>query len=594
VTLSVRTKLFLVSIALIAASMGSADAYLTPTIASHLTQSIRADLLVRARLVAREAAASQAPPTRADPSWDVLAHVLGRTANGRVTLIGLDGVVLGDSDVPAGELGRVENHASRPEVEQALATGEGEAERLSATVQQPMVYAAVRFERGGSVAGVARVAKLLSDVELARADMRRLIWIGSAVALALALVLSNLVAKRMSGAVSELTDAARRMTEGDLSVRTRLTGHDELGELGHALDRLAGSLATTLGQLRAERDLQGRILEAMQEGVVVVDRDGRIVLVNPALRSMLLVGAEAVGKLLIETVRHAQIDDLVEDARASSGAVPIEIELPGLKPRRLLVHASPLPGDDEGLLFVFVDVTEVRRLESLRRDFVANASHELRTPVAAVRSATETLRSGALDDPGAAIRFVDIIERNAMRLQSLVEDMLELSKLESNEFKLKRERVELGSVIPLVLALFRERAEKKGVRLTAELPPEASAVVGDPRALEHVLSNLVDNAVKYCPPGTRVLVSATRLDEERVRLVVSDTGPGIPPEHLPRVFERFYRVDAGRSRELGGTGLGLSIVKHMVEAMRGKVAVESEVGRGSTFTVSLPGAAPSK
>jgi two-component system phosphate regulon sensor histidine kinase PhoR len=591
VTLSVRAKLFLVSIALIAASMGSADAYLTPTIASHLTQSIRADLLVRARLVAREAAASPAPLVPGDPSWDALAHALGRTANGRVTLIGVDGIVLGDSDVPRDELSRVENHASRPEVEQALASGEGEAERLSATVQQPMVYAAVRFERGGTVAGAARVAELLSDVERARADMRRLIWIGSGVALALALILSNLVAKRMSRAVSELTDAARRMTEGDLSVRTRLVGHDELGELGHALDRLAGSLATTLGQLRAERDLQGRILEAMQEGVVVVDRDGRIVLVNPALRSMLLVGAEAVGKLLIETVRHAQLEDLVEDARASSGAVPVELELPGLKPRRVLVHASPLSGDDEGLLFVFVDVTEVRRLESLRRDFVANASHELRTPVAAVRSATETLRSGALDDPGAAIRCVDIIERNAMRLQSLVEDMLELSKLESNEFKLKRERVELGSVVPLVLALFRERAEKKGVRLTAELPPEASAVEGDPRALEHVLSNLVDNAVKYCPPGTRVVVSAAKLDEERVRLVVSDTGPGIPPEHLPRVFERFYRVDAGRSRELGGTGLGLSIVKHMVEAMRGKVAVESEVGRGSTFTVSLPRAA---
>ena len=589
--LSVRTKLFLVSIALIAASMGAADAYLTPTIAGHLTQTIRADLLVRARLAAREAAASPAPLTNTEPSWDILAHALGRTANGRVTLIAADGVVLGDSDVSASDLSSLENHATRPEVEQALATGEGEAERLSATVQQPMVYAAVRFERAGSVAGVARVAELLSEVERARADMRHLIWIGSAVALALALFLSNLVAKRMSGAVGELTDAARRMTDGDLSVRTRLVGHDELAELGHALDRLAGSLATTLGQLRAERDLQRRILEAMQEGVVVVDRNGRIVLVNPALRSMLLVGAEAVGKLLIETVRHAQLEDLVASARASSGAVPVEIELPGLKPRRLLVHASPLSGDDEGLLFVFVDVTEVRRLESLRRDFVANASHELRTPVAAVRSATETLRSGALEDPGAAIRFVDIIERNAMRLQSLVEDMLELSKLESSEFKVKRERVELGSVVPIVLALFRERAEKKGVRLTADLSPEASAVEGDPRALEHVLSNLVDNAVKYCPPGTSVRVSAAKLDEERVRLVVSDTGPGIPAEHLPRVFERFYRVDAGRSRELGGTGLGLSIVKHMVETMRGKVAVESEVGRGSTFTVTLPRAA---
>jgi two-component system phosphate regulon sensor histidine kinase PhoR len=240
------------------------------------------------------------------------------------------------------------------------------------------------------------------------------------------------------------------------------------------------------------------------------------------------------------------------------------------------------------MLFVFVDVTELRRLESLRRDFVANASHELRTPIAAVRSATETLRSGALEDGIAAARFLDIIERNSVRLQSLVEDMLELSKLESNEFKLKREPVELHRVVPLVLALFRERAEKKGVHLSARLARVLPVVEGDPRALEHVLSNLVDNAVKYCPSGARIVVSAEP-DGSRVKLVVEDTGPGIAPEHLQRVFERFYRVDAGRSRELGGTGLGLSIVKHMVEAMRGKVSVESGVGRGSTFTVSLPG-----
>jgi two-component system, OmpR family, phosphate regulon sensor histidine kinase PhoR len=586
-TLSVRAKLFLISIALIAVSMGAADIYLTSAIGRNLTQSIRADLRVRAHLVAREAASSAAPLARDEPSWDVLAHSLGRVVNVRVTLIGADGVVLGDSEVRADELKNLENHASRPEVEQAMATGEGEGERVSATVQEPMLYSAARFERYGAAAGVARVAEPLREVDRARGEVRRIIWIGSALALLLALVLSNAVAKRMSNAVSELTEAARRMSEGDLAVRTRMGGHDELGELGDALDSLAGSLAATLGQLRAERDLQGRILEAMQEGVVVVDRNGRIVLVNPALRSMLLVGAEAVGKLLVETVRHAQLEDLVVEARASSSSVPVEIELPGLKPRRLLVHASPLSGDDEGLLFVFVDVTEVRRLESLRRDFVANASHELRTPIAAVRSATETLRWGALEDSGAAIRFVDIIERNAQRLQSLVEDMLELSKLESNELKLKRERVELGSVVPIVLALFRERAEKKGVRVVAELPLEASAVEGDPRALEHVLSNLVDNAIKYCPPGSRVLVRALPLDEERVKLVVSDTGPGIPAEHLPRLFERFYRVDAGRSRELGGTGLGLSIVKHMVETMRGKVSVESEVGKGSAFTVLL-------
>ena len=585
--ISVRTKLFLVSIALIVASMGAADAYLTSNVATHLSDTIRSDLLVRARLVAREASALRAPLDNLS-AWEILAVDLARTADARLTIIRRDGSVLGDSETSLAELPRFENQARHPEVQQALDKGDGWGERSSPSMQHRTFYLAVAFGRDGAVSGVVRVSRPLGEVDRATADMRRLIIIGSMAALALALVFSSVVARRMSAAVGELTEAARRMTEGDLSVRTRIEGHDELADLGHALDRLAGSLATTLGQLRAERDLQGRILEAMQEGVVVVDRDGRIALVNPALRSMLLVGADAVGKLLIETVRHAQLEDLLAAAREEpSEASRLEIELPGLKPRRLLVHAAPLSGDDEGLLFVLVDVTELRRLESLRRDFVANASHELRTPIAAVRSATETLRSGALHDPDVAARFVDIIERNAQRLQSLLEDMLELSKLESNEFKLKRERVELGSVVPIVLALFRERAEKKAVRLGAELSRSASAVEGDARALEHVLSNLVDNAVKYCPAGTRVVVSAS-LQGDRIHLAVSDTGPGIPAEHLPRVFERFYRVDAGRSRELGGTGLGLSIVKHMVEAMRGKVWVESEVGRGSTFVVALP------
>jgi two-component system phosphate regulon sensor histidine kinase PhoR len=587
--LSVRTKLFLVSLALIVASMGAADAYLTPSVANHLAETIRSDLLVRARMVAREA--SSLPASLDDfAAWKRLADELGRSAEVHVTLVRRDGAMLADSEAPLVEPARLESHVDPPEVQQALEKGESSGEHDSDTTEHRVFYAAVAFEREGAVAGVARVAQHVREVNPAIADVRRLLWRGSAIALVLALVLSHVVAKRMSAAVGELTEAARRMTDGDLSVRTRLVGHDELAELGHALDRLARGLAMTLGQLRAERDLQGRILAAMQEGVVVVDPDGRIVLVNPALRSMLLLGSDPVGKLLIETVRHAQLEDLLVSVREEpSETNRIEIELPGLKPRRLLVHAAPLSGDDEGLLVVFVDVTELRRLESLRRDFVANASHELRTPIAAVRSATETLRSGALEDPGVAARFVDIIERNAQRLQSLLEDMLELSKLESNEFKLKRERVELGSVVPIVLALFRERAEKKAVRLTAELARGSAAVAADSRALEHVLSNLVDNAVKYCPAGTRVIVSAS-LVGDRVHLVVSDTGPGIPAEHLPRVFERFYRVDAGRSRELGGTGLGLSIVKHMVEAMSGRVWVESEVGRGSTFTVSLPSA----
>ena len=437
-------------------------------------------------------------------------------------------------------------------------------------------------------------AFIVADASLAFASaeqghLRRLLWMGAGLGLALSFILSSGVARRMSAAVGELIAATRRMNEGDLTVRTRMYGHDELAELGQSLDKLAGTLSLTLADLRSEIDLHGRILDAMSEGVAVLDQEGRIVLVNPALRAMLLLGTDAVGKLLMETVRHAELHNLLVDARESPddfANLTVEIDLPGLKPRRVLVQAAPLSGDDHGMLFVFVDVTELRRLESLRRDFVANASHELRTPIAAVRSATETLHNGAIDDPSAAIRFLDIIERNAQRLQSLVEDMLELSKLEAKEFKLKRERVGLDRVVPLVLSLFRERAEKKGVRLTAELEEPLPDVEADARAIEHVLSNLVDNAVKYCPTGSSIRVSAAEASG-RVELVVADTGPGIAQEHLSRVFERFYRVDAGRSRELGGTGLGLSIVKHMVEAMRGKVAVASVVGKGSTFTVTL-------
>jgi two-component system phosphate regulon sensor histidine kinase PhoR len=309
---------------------------------------------------------------------------------------------------------------------------------------------------------------------------------------------------------------------------------------------------------------------------------------------MLLLGANAKGKLLLEVVRHADLHELVNRARTGRTVALGEIDLPGIKPRRLLVHATGFAGEVGGLLAVFVDVTDLRRLESLRRDFVANVSHELRTPVTAVRSAAETLRESALKDPDQSVpaRFVNIIERNAERLQSLIEDLLELSRLESKEFRLKKERVEIAVVTSIVVGLFRERAEKKGVHLKIELDAGLQPLFTDQRALEQVVSNLVDNAVKYCPSGSDVTVCATKAQSGAVCVIVRDTGPGIDPSHVPRLFERFYRVDAGRSREIGGTGLGLSIVKHLVEAMGGTVTVDSAVGRGSAFSVTLPQPSP--
>jgi two-component system phosphate regulon sensor histidine kinase PhoR len=357
--------------------------------------------------------------------------------------------------------------------------------------------------------------------------------------------------------------------------------------LGRALDGLAESLSATLTTLRAERDLLGRILESMQEGVLVADRAQRILLVNPGLRAMLLLPADVTGKTPLEVIRNADLQSLLDAATAVPEGSSGEIEIGGPKPRRLMVHTRALAGEAGGLLAVFVDVTAMRKLESMRRDFVANVSHELRTPIAAVRSAAETVRGAAASDPEARTHFLEMIDRNAERLQRLVEDLLDLSRIESREFKLSPEPVALQPAVERALQLFGDRAVTRWVRLVAEVPAGLPPARADRRALEQVLTNLVDNATKYCTEGATVTVRAAR-QGGTVRVAVADTGPGIEERHLPRLFERFYRVDAGRSRELGGTGLGLSIVKHLVEAMNGAVTVESTVGSGSTFTLSLP------
>ena len=260
----------------------------------------------------------------------------------------------------------------------------------------------------------------------------------------------------------------------------------------------------------------------------------------------------------------------------------------GLKPRRLSVRVNPMSTPPGALLVVFFDVTEIRRLESLRRDFVANVSHELRTPVAAICSATETLLCGALEDPNAAGSFVGIIERNSQRMRRLVEDLLDLSRIESKEYKLDRRELALPSVVDRCLSLLRDKAKQGRIRTDVEIPDNLPSVFADARALEQILVNLIENSIKYCPPGSRVVIRAAEENARLVRCTVADSGPGIAASDLPRLFERFYRVDAGRSRDMGGTGLGLSIVKHLVEAMGGSVGVESRIGFGSSFWFTVP------
>jgi two-component system phosphate regulon sensor histidine kinase PhoR len=402
----------------------------------------------------------------------------------------------------------------------------------------------------------------------------------------LATLFSVVATQLASRTVRGLTAAARAMAQGDLSTRTTVAGRDEFAELGQTLNGLAQSLSASLADLRSERDLLGGILTGMREGVLLVDSQGRLALLNPSFREMFLVGSDVVGRQLLEVIRHAELKSLLDQAVSAQTAVSGEIDVAGIKPRRLLVHASSVAAH-QGTLLVFVDVTDIRRLESLRRDFVANASHELRTPVASARSALETLHGALKSDPAAASDFLDIIERNVDRLHHLIEDLLDLSRIESREFKLHYEPLSLGSVIENAFTVCCDRAASKRITIHQSLPEDLPPVRADRRAVDQILANLLDNAVKYCPEGADVHIRAA-VEGLFVRVSIEDTGPGIEPAHLPRLFERFYRVDPGRSRELGGTGLGLSIVKHLVEAMDGTVDVESAVGRGTTFFFTLP------
>ncbi|HEY5284769.1 MAG TPA: ATP-binding protein, partial [Polyangia bacterium] len=456
--------------------------------------------------------------------------------------------------------------------------------RYSATTQRRMLYAATLVP--GSPRMVARLSLPLAWVDQAKSRVRTLLLVGALVAMLAAVLASSAAAVLLSRGLRDLTAVARRMAGGELDARSRLESPDEVGELGRTLDHLAANLSRSVRELRDDRDLLGRILESMREGVLVMDGEHRILLANPSLRELLLLDSDVVGRSTIEIIRNADLQSIVEKALVGNEPLVGEIEVGGIKPRRLLVHAARLSGEPRALVLVLFDVTETRRLETVRRDFVANVSHELRTPVASVRSAAETLRLAIDHDPKAAIQFIDIIERNAGRLGELIGDLLDLSRIEAKEYRLKVAPLDLGALCEKTVAPFAERASSRGIRLAVEIPRSFPTAIGDGIAFDRVLTNLVDNALKYCPDGASVLVSA-REAGAKLQIIVSDSGPGIDAKHLPRIFERFYRVDTGRSRDMGGTGLGLSIVKHLVEAMGGEVSVESTPGKGATFAFTL-------
>jgi two-component system phosphate regulon sensor histidine kinase PhoR len=530
----------------------------------------------------------QAADTRSDPR--IWIRQLAADSGLRLTLIRVDGVVVADSSVDPAQVGAMENHRGRPEVREALSRGSGMAVRRSATTGHTYVYAAqiLAGPRGETL--VLRLAEPLEQLQALQGRLAAAMAL-AALAAGLAILATSLwLDRRLFEPLSRLIADARDIAAGR-APRVAVPDEDELAALALALNRLAATAEEQFEAVRKERDHLQQILASMSEGVLVVGSDGRALMINPAFHRLFDLAGDFSGRPVLEIIRHPGFSRLVEDTLRLGEPQTAQIELPTAERRTLLLASSPLSGTGGGVGAVVVtrDTTELTRVADMRRDFVANVSHELKTPLAAIRGYAETLRDGALDEPPTARRFTDRILSQCHRLQELLNDLLTLSRLEGVAPALERESVDLGDVVRHAVELISPAAREKRVEIGVEIPEETAVppVLGDADGLERLLLNLLDNAIKYNRPEGRITLRLSRSGDDAV-LEVSDTGIGIPPESIPRLFERFYRVDKGRAREEGGTGLGLAIVKHVAQAHGGQVEVESRLGRGSTFRVRLP------
>ncbi len=595
----IATKAILPIAGLIAFSLTLVGLYLEKQQRSVVVAQVVARLDAEASLLSREAAAA----AREGDGW---ARGAAARSKARVTVIASDGRVLADSEEPSRQ---IENHATRPEVAEALARGSGYALRFSQTLKRDLLYFAKAIPQSDAGFLILRLAVPMQEVIQGFSRFRRDFLMAGLISLALTAALAYLWARRITLPLRQMVGFAKSVARGELTRRLPVRSRDELGELAGTLNAMATDLEGTLRRLEAEGQRVRAIMESMAEGLLVIDARGRISLFNPAAEAFLDLKREtALGQTPLEAVRSHELDDLLKAVAHQEGGASAEITL--TYPRRRILAGTAVAIRDaagalQGTVLVLRDITQLKRLEEARMEFVVNVSHELRTPLTAIRGYTETLLDQALDNREEAKRFLEIIHRHAERLGRLLNDLLDLSNIELGETPLSIRPLAVAEATRQAAAMLLPQARHKAIRLVSAVPDALPPVLADRDRLVQVLVNLVDNAVKYTPEGGTVSISAAVLPsggaavpelqhrssaapQHVVEIVVEDTGIGIPEKDLPRITERFYRVDKARSRELGGTGLGLAIVKHLVQAQGGTLGIQSRVGRGTAVRFTLP------
>jgi len=504
----------------------------------------------------------------------------------RVTVIAANGQVLADSEVDPHTM---ENHSDRPEIQAALANGEGQSLRRSVSLQRDMLYHAIRQTAPSGAPVILRFALPLQTSDAALTSFRRSLWLWSLLILVIAGAATLLVSRAFSDRVERLKEFSRRVANGDFRPLPGDGSGDALEALGTALNQTAARLDGTIRTLTEERNLSSAILGSMVEGVAVVNGAERLVFANPGFAGILGIDVPPKsGSALVEIVRQSELIEAVRQVLRGEPRVEAEVVTGTLRQHFFAATvASVTEGNTSGAVIVLHDITDLRKLERVRRDFVANVSHEFKTPLTAIQGFAETLLAGAIDDAQNRVRFLEIIVEHSRRLARLTDDLLKLSKMDADRLELEISDTSVTQFVATCLETAQRRAAEKELALIVDVPEDLPDIAADRRRLAEVLQNLLDNAIQYTLPGGQITLTAER-DGREVVFTVSDTGIGIPKADQPRIFERFYRVDAARSREVGGTGLGLAIAKHLVEVHGGRLWVDSEIGQGSQFHFSVP------
>ena len=600
---SLRWRIAVPYLILILLAMGGMSFYLSDLVRQSYLEDLQGKLTAEAQLIGDAVGGiSEWDATRG--RFDGLAQHYADLLGARVTFIDLEGKVLGDSHAAWAEM---DNHLGRPEVQEALESGRGMSTRLSRTMGYEMMYVAVSVGSGEEIDGFARVALPVSQVEAQVARMRRVILFVALLVVLGAAVLAIVIAERIAQPVRRLTGVVRRTAAGDLNARLLPTTQDEIGELTRSFNQMAIHLRRTINSLTEQQDQLSAVLDNMADGVLITDDQGLVDLINPAAAEFLGTDRErAMGRSFAQVARdHRMIDLWRRCSRDREEQVePIEMDR---QDAFLQVIATPLREGDRACLLILQNLTRVRRLETVRRDFISNISHELRTPMAALKALVDTLREGALEDPPAAQRFLDRMDMEVDALTQMVQELLQLSRIESGRAPIRMEPVSVAETVIPPIDRLRPQAERAELDVVVDIPSNLPHLLADVDRVQQVVTNVIHNAIKFTPPGGRIEISAHQLligggDRAALSAIglepedlspgawvvieVEDSGVGIPADDLPRVFERFYKAD--RARSGGGTGLGLSIAKHIIEAHDGRIWAESVEEHGSTFRFVLP------